>query len=141
YEDQLGKWSNLARAVGQVPRKQNKKPKFKGKDLVVETGESGLSIHAPTPNTAQEFVANGAPEEIELAGDTSSQPHVPIRAAMALVKIGCSVCPREELGEIQNAIGWLMGRKLLRFSQFPVHYAFTPGPINENASEVVVSFR
>jgi len=43
YEDQLGKWSNLARAVAQIPGKKNKKPKFKGADgLVVEAVESGL---------------------------------------------------------------------------------------------------
>lgn len=37
YEDQLGKWSNLARTVAQVRGKKNKKPKFKGADgLVVE---------------------------------------------------------------------------------------------------------
>src|SRR5262245_17552901 len=32
YEDQLGKWSNLARALAQVPGKKNKKPTFKSAD-------------------------------------------------------------------------------------------------------------
>jgi hypothetical protein len=139
YEDQLGKWSNLARAVAQIPGKKNKKPKFKGDDgLVVEAVESGLSIHVPTPHSPDELLANGVPEEIELTGDTSSQPHVPIRAAMALVKIGCSVCSTAELVQCQNAIDWLIGRRQFKFSQFPVHVAVTPGPINENASEVVM---
>jgi len=92
----------------------------------------------PTPHSADELLANGVPEEIELTGDTSSQSHVPIRAAMALVKIACSVCPRAELAQCQNAINWLMERRQFRFSQFPVHIAVTPGPINENASEVVM---
>jgi hypothetical protein len=78
------------------------------------------------------------PEEIELTGDTSSQPHVPIRAAMALVKNACSVCPAGELVQCRNAIDWLMGRRGFRFSQFPVYYAFTPGPIGDAASEVVM---
>lgn len=78
------------------------------------------------------------PEEIELTGDTSSQPHVPIRAAMALVKIACSVCPTAELAQCRYAIDWLMGRAEFRFSRFPVYFAVTPGPINENASEVVM---
>src|SRR5439155_7835256 len=136
---QLGKWSNLARAVAQVPGKRNKKPKFKGDDgLVVEAVESGLSIHVPTPHSADELLAGGMPEEIELTGDTSSQPHVPIRAAMALVKIACSVCPTVELEQCRNAIDWLMGRRQFHVSQFPVQVAVTPGPISDGASEVVV---
>ncbi len=139
YEDQLGKWSNLARAIAQVPGKKNKKPKFKGDDgLVVETVATGLSIHVPSPHSPDKLLAGRIPDEIKLCGDTSSQPYVPIRAAMALVKIACSVCPTPELGQGQNAIGWLMGRQEFRFSQFPVHIAVTPGPINENASEVIM---
>jgi len=139
YDDQLGKWSNLARAITQIPGKKNKKPKFKGDDgLVVEAVESGLSIRVPTPHSPDELLAGGVPEEIELTGDTSSQPYVPIRAAKALVKVACSVSPTSELGQCLNAIGWLMGRQEIRFSQFPVCIAVTPGPINQNASEVVM---
>jgi hypothetical protein len=139
YEDQLGKWSTLARAVAQVPGRKNKIPKFKGSDgLVVKGVESGLSIHVPTPRSADELLANGIPDVFELTGDTSSQPHVPIRAAMALVKAACSVCPTAELVQCQNAIDWLMDRRQFRFSQFPVYLAVTSGPINNMANEVLL---
>jgi hypothetical protein len=37
------------------------------------------------------------------------------RAAMALVKVACSVCACEGLGQYQRAIDWLMGRVGVRF--------------------------
>lgn len=138
YEDQLGKWSNLARALAQVPGKKNRKPTFKSNDLRVESVASGLSIHVPSPHSVDDLLADGPPDVIKLTGNTASQPHVPIHAAMALVKMACSVCPREDLGQCQNAIGWLAGRHEFRMSQFPVYFAFTPGPISDVASEAVL---
>lgn len=138
YEDHLGKWSNLARALAQIPGKKNKKPTFKSHDLRVESVEAGLSIHVPTPHSVDDLLADGLPDVIELTGNTASQPHIPIRAAMALVKMACSVCPSAELGQCQNAIAWLAERQGFRMSQFPVYFAFTPGPISDAASEAVV---
>jgi hypothetical protein len=138
YEDQLGKWSNLARALAQIPGKKNKRPTFKSHDLRVETAAPGLSMHVPVPRSVDELLADGVPEVFELAGDTASQPHVPLRAAMALVKMACSVCPPEDLGQCQNAIAWLAGRQGFHMSQFPVYLAFTPGPISDAASEVIL---
>lgn len=138
YEDHLGKWSNLARALAQIPGKRNKKPTFKSDDLRIETAASGLSMHVPTPRSADELLADGVPEVIELTGNTASQPHVPIRAAMALVKMACSVCPREDLGQCQNAIAWLAERQGFQMTQFPVYFAFTPGPISDASSEAIL---
>lgn len=138
YEDHLGKWSNLARALAQIPGKKNKKPTFKSNDLRVESVATGLSIHVPTPHSVDDLLAEGLPDVIELTGDTASQPHIPIRAAMALVKMACSVCPPEDLGQCQNAIAWLAERQGFRMSQFPVYFAFTPGPISDAASEVAL---
>ncbi len=97
YEDHLGKWSNLARALAQIPGKKNKRPTFKSNDLRVESATSGLSIHVATPHSVDELLAYGVPDVIEVTGNTASQPHFPIRAAMALVKMACSVCPMEDL--------------------------------------------
>jgi HNH endonuclease len=129
YDDHLGKRTNLARALMQIPGKKNSKPTFKSADetLRIESVEAGMSIHVPAPHSVDELLANGVPKEIELTGDTSSQKYVPIRAAMALVKIACSVCPMEDLGQCQNAIDWLMSRWTFRFSKFPVLFGFTPG--------------
>jgi hypothetical protein len=127
YEDHLGKWSMLARALAQIPRKKSGKPTFKSEDLRVETIGEGIHLHVPSPGSAGEALANGVPTEIALEGDTSSQPHIPIRAAKALVKIACSVCPTEELQQCQGAIDWLKGRKTTRLAPFPVLFAFTPG--------------
>lgn len=138
YEDHLGKWSNLVRALAQIPGKKNKKPTFKSNDLRIESSRTGLSICAPIPHSPQERLADGIPEVIELTGNTASQPHIPIRAAMALVKMACSVCPPEHLGQCQNGIAWLAGQQEFRMSQFPVYFAFTAGPISDAASEAVL---
>lgn len=138
YEDHLGKWSNLARALAQVPGKKNKKPTFKSNDLRVESISTGLSIHVPSPHSVDDLLVDGPPDAIDLTGNTASQPHIPIRAAMALVKMACSVCPSEELSQCQNAIAWLAERQGFRMSQFPVYFAFTPGPIGDEASEAVL---
>jgi len=73
-------------------------------------------------------LSKGGPIAFTLPVDTPSQPYVPIRAAMALVKIGCSLAPASELRQCTPAIDWLMGRLVTRISRFPVLYAFTPGP-------------
>jgi hypothetical protein len=141
YEDHLGKWSNLARSLAQIPGKKNKIPTFKSNDLRVESLSSGLSIHVPTPDSVDDLLAKGVPEVIELSGNTESQLHVPIRAAMALVKMACSVCPTKELGQCQNAIAWLAEPQRFRMSHFPVYFAFTPGPIGDAASEAILLHR
>jgi hypothetical protein len=138
YEDHLGKMSNLARALAQIPAKKNNKPKFKSNDLRVESVDNGLSIHVPTPHSVDYLLADGLPDLIQLTGNTTSQPHIPIRAAMALVKMACSVCPPEDVGQCLNAIAWLAERQGFRMSQFPVYFAFTPGPIGDAASEAVL---
>jgi hypothetical protein len=138
YEDHLGKWSNLARALAQIPGKKNKRPTFKSNDLRIESVDNGLSIHVPSPNSVDDLLAEGLPDIIELTGNTESQPHIPIRAAMALVKMACSVCPPEASAQCQNAIAWLAEKQGFRMSQFPVYFAFTPGPISDAASEAVL---
>jgi hypothetical protein len=70
---------------------------------------------------------DGFPREMPLEGDTRSQPYIPIRAAMALVKIACSICPFEDLEQCRGAIDWIMGRKKFGIEPFPVLLAFTPG--------------
>lgn len=139
YEDHLSKWSLFARSVSQV-RGKKKRPTFKNPDetLRVGAGEHGLFIHLTDPALTRKLMAESGPYKFTVLADASSQPYVPIRAAKALVKFACSVCPPQELGQCQRAINWLMGRMDVYFSQFLVLYAFTPGPIDELASEVTL---
>ncbi len=127
HEDHLGKWSGLARAIAQIPKKSSGKPKFKSNDgtFRVETIDDRLHIHLPT-GSVDEFLANGIPTKMDIEGDTRSQPYVPIRAAMALVKIACSLCPMEDLGQCRAAIKWILGLKTTRIAPLPVLYAYTP---------------
>lgn len=126
-EDQLGKWSTLARAVGQVPRKKGGPPTFKNKGLRVETVDGGLHIHVPSPASTEEFLESGIPDEIVLEEDTESPPYVPILAAKALVKIACSLVPAAELPQVRFAIEWIKGRNKTRLNPLPVFLAVTPG--------------
>lgn len=140
-EDQLSKQTMLARTLAGIPRKKSRESTFKSNDgmLRIDSSGSNVDIRVPIPNSVIDLLVDGkAPDEIPLTGDTASQPYIPIQAAMALVKIACSVCPKEDLGQCQVAIDWLMGRRTVRFSQFPVSFAFSPGAINDKASEVVV---
>lgn len=140
-DDHLSKQTMLARTLVGIPRKKSKESTFKSNDgtLRIDSNGSKVDIRVPAPNSADDLLVDKkVPDEIPLIGDTASQLYVPIRAAMALVKTACSVCPKEDLGQCQGAIDWLMGRQAVRFSQFPVYFAFTPGPIDDKVSEVVL---
>jgi hypothetical protein len=139
YEDHLSKWSLLARSVSQV-RGKKKKPTFKNPEetLRVGSGERGLEVHITDPALTGTLMAEGGPYKFTVPADASSQPYGPIRAAKALVKTACSICPPESLGQCQRAIDWLMGRVNVSFSEFLVLYAFVPGPLDDRASEIVL---
>jgi hypothetical protein len=139
YEDHLSKWSLFARATSQVRGKKSK-PTFKNPDetMRIGSGANGLEIKLTDPDLTHKLMAEGGPYAFTLPADASSQPHIPIRAAMALVKIACSICPSDQLDQCSPAIDWLMGRAKVTMSGLPVLYVFTPGPINDNASEVVL---
>ena len=140
-EDHLSKQTMFARVLVGISRKKGKKSTFKNKDetLRIDADGSNKEIHLPFPNSVDDLLVDGKmPDVIPLTGDTASQPYVPIQAAMALVKIACSVCPKEHLGQCQRAIDWLMGRMIAELSGFPVFFACTPGPLNDNASEIVI---
>jgi hypothetical protein len=139
YEDHLSKWSLFARSVSQVKGKQGK-PTYKNpsKTLRVETGETGLNIHVTDQSLKGKLIKEGGPQEFTIPADGTSPPYVPIRAAKALVKIACSICPPNELGQCKRAINWLMARGEIHISQFLVFYGFTPGPISEAASRVIL---
>ncbi len=132
YEDHLSKWFGPMRTISQIAGKKGV-PAYKDKSrehggrIRIEMGDEGLHFTIVDADLMSQLDKEG-PIAFTLPLDTPSQPYVPIRAAMALVKIGCSVCPPEELSECVPAIDWLMGRLSARISMFPVLYAFTPGP-------------
>ena len=138
YEDHLSKWSLFARAASNVAGK--KKPTFKNPDqsMRIDAGASGLKITITDPDLLANLLTQNGPYAFALPADATSQPYVPIRAAMALIKIACSVCPTADFNECAPAIGWLMGRIKVQIPGLPVLYSFTPGPINDKASEVIL---
>jgi len=138
-EDHLSKATMLARVLAGIPRKKGKSSTFKSDDETLRIDATGndVNIHVPSPHSVDDLLVDGrTPDEIELMGDTSSQAYIPLQAVMALVKTACSVCPVNDLRQCEPAIDWLMGRQQMRISRFPIYHAFTPGPINDNASEV-----
>lgn len=140
HEDHLAKWSALARALSQVPRKGSGRPKFKCDDetLRVETIDGGLHLHVPSPASPDGMPTSGFPRDFVLEGDTRTQPYVPLRAAMALVKIACSICPVGELEQVRGAIDWIMFRSKRAFKPFPVLYAFTPRVNSDLVSRAIL---
>lgn len=138
YEDHLGKWSLFARATSNVAGKN--KPKFKNpqKSLQIEAAASGPKITITDPDLLSDLMTQDGPYTFTLPADATSQPYVPIRAAMAMIKIACSVCPTAHFNECVPAVSWLMGQAKVEIPGLPVLYSFTPGPINDKASEVIL---
>jgi hypothetical protein len=139
YEDHLAKWSLFARAASQVKTKKHK-PTFKNpsETLRIETGPKGLEITLTDLKLTSDLMREGGRYGFTVPTDASSQYHVPIRAAMALVKIACSISRTEDREQCQPAIDWLMQRSQFSLSKFPVLYAFTPGRISDAATQVIM---
>ncbi len=126
YEDHLSKWFGPMRAVSQI-RGKGGVPTYKNKDIRIEMGEKGLEIGIVAEELESSLNFDG-PFTFKIPVATPAQAHVPLRAAKALLKVACSICPRELLSECQPTIDWLMSRANVRLSMFPVLFAFTPGP-------------
>jgi hypothetical protein len=140
-EDHLSKQTLLARTLAGIPRKKGKESTFKSNDGTLRIDSNGLNVNiqVPSPNSGDDLLIDGKlPDQIPLSGDTASQPYVPIQAAMALVKIACSVAPAEDLDQCRGATEWIRGRQAVHFSQFPVSFAFTPGSFDERVSQVII---
>jgi hypothetical protein len=139
YEDHLSKWSLLGRSASQIRGKAGL-PTFKNpaKTLRIGGSKTGLAIKITDPTITDKLMKEGGPYSFTVPTDGTSQPYIPLRAAMALVKVACSICPSSDLSQCQGAIDWLMQRTHVRFSNFLVLYAFTPGPIDVSSSEVLL---
>ncbi|MDA1232488.1 MAG: hypothetical protein O2856_17070, partial [Planctomycetota bacterium] len=139
YEDHLSKWSQYPRALSQIKGKK-KKPTFKNPSEMLRVGsdQSGLQLSVTDPRFTSEPIQGPGPHTLQMPADAESQVYIPLRAALTLVKIACSVCPADELAQVAPAIQWLRNPSDINMSYFMVMYAFTPGPINSDASEVVL---
>lgn len=127
YEDDLAKWFGPLRTVSQI-RGKSGVPTYKNKNMRIEMGDKGLEIGIVAEDLESHLKFDG-PFTFTLPVPASTQPFVPINAAKALIKIACSLCPPDLLGECKPAIDWLMGRARASMSMFPVLFAFTPGPM------------
>ena len=140
-EDDLSKATMLHRTLAGIPRKKSPKSTFKSDDESFRIDSRGhkIDIRVPAPNSVDDMMVDGElPDSMPILGDTRSQPYVPVKAAMALVKIGCSIVPHDELQECNGGIEWIRGRRHQTFQSFPVLFAFTPGSFDERVSHVVL---
>lgn len=139
YEDHLSKWSLYARATSQIRSKRGK-PKYHNLDgtLQIKSGESGLDIRLTDPDLFKKISTSSEPFSFRIPVDASSQKFIPLNAAKALVKAACSVCPFIDLKECKQTIDWLLNRTNMNLSTFPVLYMFTPGPLGNEVSEIIL---
>lgn len=123
YEDHLAKKLMFLRAVGQI-RGRNRMPTYDSEKIRISTENGRLAITVTDPTLFQQY---SQAEQVTFTETFSvpSQMHIPIRAAMALVKIACSTCPADDLPQVTPAIDWLMGRQNVLIPRFPVLYAYT----------------
>lgn len=126
-EDQLGKALAFERAVSGMRGKKGV-PTFKDSDKLKFRFSAGQQeIIVTDPKLVQELPGKTGPFDFDLQLDTDTPPFVPLRAAMALVKAACSLCPKELLPHTGPTIDWLKGRNHLKCDAFPVYHVFTPG--------------
>jgi hypothetical protein len=126
YEDHLAKRLGLSRALAGIRGKKGCTT-FKCDMLRVEAGENALAIEITDPKV-KSVMPETLPHVIKLPDGIETAPHVPIRAAQALVKAACSLVPTALLPECCKAIQWLTGRATATAANFPVLHTFTPGP-------------
>lgn len=136
YEDDLSKWFGPMRTVSQI-RGKSGVPTYKNNDMRIEMGASGLEIGVVAEALESHLEFDG-PFTFTLPVPAKSQPFTPINAAKALIKIACSLCPPDLLGECTPAIDWLMGRARASMSMYPVLFAFTPGPMPYKDGKVLL---
>lgn len=139
YESHLGHWSLFARSVSQIKGKSGD-PSFINPDgkLRIDGGGEGLRIDLSHLSLPPGSATEQGKLQFTIPTDVVSAPYVPLRAAKALVKIACSVCPTPELIQCAPAIDWLMERSGMKVSPFLMFHGFTPGPLNERAGRVVL---
>lgn len=139
YEDHLGRWSQLGRSAAQVKGKKGAPTYINpASTMRIENKEGRLVIHLTDKEWFAKLQDQNGPFTFTLPADATSPTYVPLRAAKALVKVACSICPLEELHQCQRAIDWLMNRIGIRVSNFPVLYGFTPGPPDAFKSKVIL---
>ncbi len=139
YESHLGKWSQFARSVSQVKGKAGA-PSYANPSYTMSLKNTGgkLTIALTDKSLFDMAAAAQGPFSFKLSTDAPSSTYVPLRAAKALVKIACSVCPREDLQQCQRAVDWLMTGKGISVSNFPVLRGFTPGSPEAFQSKVIL---
>jgi hypothetical protein len=139
YESHLGHWSLFARTVSQIKGKSGD-PSFKNPDgkLRIDGGDEGLHIDLSQCSLPPGSQYEPGRWRFTIPTETVSAPYIPLRAAQALVKIACSVCPTRELPQCAPAIDWLMERTTMRIQPFLMFHGFTPGPLNERFGRVIL---
>ncbi|MCA9041631.1 MAG: hypothetical protein KDA65_14855 [Planctomycetaceae bacterium] len=139
YEDHLGKWSLFARSMTQTLSKKGR-PTYKNESgtFSARSKGQGLELRIDDKELQQRLATAEAPFSFGLPMKVESQPFIKFNAAKAILKAACSVCPDSELKNIQPVIEMLMKRAQMTLSGFPVLSRFTPGPIDDSVSEIVI---
>jgi hypothetical protein len=139
YESHLGNRLDFLRSVSQVKGKGGA-PSYENPSRTMRIDHlKGKQTFALTDKSLfHKAVAAAGPFSFDLPTEAPSQKHVPLRAFKALVKVACSVCPREEVDQCERAIQWLMTGSGVYVSSFLVLRGFTPGPREAFTSKVLL---
>ncbi len=149
YEDHLSKKCGALRALSQL-RGKNGIPTYKNrtedKAVRIESVGGDLQITITDPTLFESI--DPASISFQRRLDMPSQPYIPVLAAMALVKIACSICPYDILPHVQPAIDWLMGVGRIypqsqhpKIQRFPVLYAVATEQKSEYVGRVLLLCR
>jgi hypothetical protein len=134
YEDDLSQATLVHRTLSQIRGKRGLTT-FKDNNVSFRPNGIGHDIAL----TSEEFA-----KSIDLASKRLELPplksgaFVPIRAAMALVKIAISICPQAEFDQLLDTVKWLMGQQHVAIARFLVLYSFHPNSLSRKGGSVTL---
>ena len=126
-ENDFGKWSKAMRTFAQIVGKRGI-PAIKTKGgSRIEVGPNGFEISSyPTDDLTYEIDEKKNTVTFHLR----CEPYTPVAVLKALVKMGLSVLPEEEIPNFRTALSWIRNpnHQVSLVTKWPVMYAFVPGP-------------
>lgn len=126
YEDHLAKWFGPMRSLCQMRGKKGI-PKYKSDNFIASRSDKGLEMFINSHSSVMDEIKKHGSGSFKIPVPMETQPHVPVRAAKALIKSAISILPNDLLSDCEHTILWLLDKAAVNINKFPVLYAFTPG--------------
>jgi hypothetical protein len=131
-EDDFGKWSKPMRTMARIRGKSGVPTLKRGGDTGwrIEYEAGGLQIKSYEDDPVFDLCEDAKTITFKL----KREPYTPIAVLKAFVKMGLTLMPDAEIKNFKETIKWIRdpNHKRSIISQFPLLYAFQPGPMRND---------